>query len=36
MYLYTGVIVQDPEDTTVCEGDNATFTCGLFTPLMQL
>ena len=33
MYLYTGVIVQDPEDTTVCEGDNATFTCGLFTPL---
>ena len=33
MYLYTGAIVQGPVDTTVCEGDNATFSCVSFTPL---
>ena len=32
MYFYTAVIVQGPVNTTVCQGDNATFTCVVFTP----
>ena len=26
------VVVEDPVDTTVCEGDSATFTCVVFLP----
>ena len=30
MYDHTYVVVQDPVDTTVCQDDDATFTCVLF------
>ena len=32
MYLHDYVVVEDPVDATVCEGDNATFTCVVFIP----
>ena len=31
-YTYFYVVVEDPVDTTVCEGDNATFSCVVFIP----
>ena len=30
MYLHNSIVVEDPVDTTVCEGDSATFTCVIF------
>ena len=30
LYTYIIIVVQDPVDTTVCQDDDATFTCVLF------
>ena len=30
MYLYMYIVVQHPINTTVCQGDNAGFTCVIF------
>ena len=32
MFIYIIIAVQDPVDTTVCQDDDATFTCVLFIP----
>ena len=32
LHLCTYVVVEDPVNTTVCEGDSATFTCVIFFP----